>query len=169
MQAVIQFVGKACSLGFDYKHIQINTSFSKYYMVLEGILKQVKLGPCPFCFVAMDVIVFNVLESIGNKIAQAQTPIQRHMLGMRQSHALLVFFLFFPFLYWFIQTIWDNSYPSLDQHDSLIFSYASFVIFLLTTCNPMLYPLHPHFTSTQRLLNPLLLLMFDTYSLQMVW
>ena len=36
-------------------------------------------------------------------------------------------------------------------------------------CNLMLYSLHSHFTSSQRLLNPSSLLMFDVYYLQVVW
>ena len=33
----------------------------------------------------------------------------------------------------------------------------------------MLYPLHSHFASSQKFLNPLPLLMFDAYLLQVVW
>ena len=35
--------------------------------------------------------------------------------------------------------------------------------------NLMLYPLHSHFASSQRLLNSLPLLMFDAYPLQVIW
>ena len=111
----------------------------------------------PFCFQASwsTLIVDPILESIKDKIAQAQTPIQRHMNNAWSemvSRSPCFVFDCFSSLHWFTQTIWVNSYPSSDQHGSLIltlfFLMLLLFIFLLTTSNLMLYPLHPKLLNT---------------------
>ena len=56
--------------------------------------------------------------------------------------SLLCLLLFF-FYQWFIQSKWDNSYPSfglaLKPYSNLILSHASFITFLLTMSNLVLY------------------------------
>ena len=88
----------------------------------------------------------NLLESIEDKIAQAQTLIQRHMNNawsemVSCSHCFALYY--FSSLHWFTQIIQDNSYPSSDQYDILILTLFFLMllsyIFLLTTSNLMLY------------------------------
>ena len=97
---------------------------------------------------------------------QAKTHTQRHMDNAWSKIVLCspCFAIYCSFLIWFIQTIWDNSYLSSNQYCGLV-SHVSSITFLLTTSNLMFYFLHSHFASSQRLQNPLPLLMLDAYPL----
>ena len=82
------------------------------------------------------------INKIRDTIAQTYRHTQRLMDNAWSEMILcclcFVFYCFSSF-HWFIQIIWDNSYPSLDYHYSLIHSHAPSIIFLLTTSNLMLY------------------------------
>ena len=112
------------------------------------------------------------VNRITDGFAQAYTHTQRYLNNAWSemvSCSLCFGFYHFSSFHWFIQTIWYNSYPSLDQRCSPILTSTSCITILLTTSNLIVYLLHFYFASNQRLLNPLSLLMLDVYSLQVVW
>ena len=80
-----------------------------------------------------------------DKIAQAYTHTQRHMNNawseMVSCSSCFACCCSSSFL-WFLQTIWDSSYPSLDLHISHILTFLmplSLHFYILTTSNLMLY------------------------------
>ena len=102
-----------------------------------------------------------LLGSIGDEIAQAWTPIQWHMKNawseLISCSSYFVFYCFYS-LHWFTQRIWDNFYPSSDQHDSLTLILLFFMSLPLYSIDyEQSNAIHSHFTSSQRLLNPLAL------------
>ena len=137
-------------------------------------------GLCDSCLLythsfALWVRLLLEVDKARDEIAQAYTHTKAYEQCLEWDGimlSLLCFILLFCFP-WFIHPIWNNSYSSSNEgvcsYFNLIISHAFSISFLLTTSNIILYLLHSHFASSQRLLNPLPLFMLDAYPLQVLW
>ena len=80
---------------------------------------------CPLLVISIlqdSSILLDINRTI-DKIAQAYKNTQRHINNAWSemvSYSPCIAFYCFSSFHWFVQTIWDNSHPSLDYHYSLI-------------------------------------------------